>query len=66
MVNSYSKAGGKIHMRGNIKAMSNTLFSYTTVLSDMKITIQLKNKPWSKIYGTIDFINVYSVIKSYM
>lgn len=46
-------------MRENIKAMNDTLFSYTSILSDVKINIQLKTKPRSVIYSTTDFTNIH-------
>lgn len=57
-MSSHSKILEKYHRRENINQLSNTLFSPKFLLSDIKINIQLKNKPWSKIYSITDSTNI--------
>ena len=58
-MNSYSKLLGEKNHERKDKSNSNTLLSLKILLSDIKINIQLKNKPWSKIYSTVISTNIH-------
>lgn len=59
VVNSYSKILGKTSQERKYKSNWILLFLTKLLLPDIKINIQLKNKPWSKIYSAIDFTSIH-------